>query len=132
MIEVPREPRAHAAAQPWQDVAMSRFLIVMRENDGAWEQLPPAVQTRILERYQAWVAGLREQGCFVDGAALAPEGRILSLEGTELRVQRALGTSAVPAGYLVIEASDWDAAIALAGACPALGHGETVEVRLLV
>ena len=46
---------------------MSDYMILMRENDRAWANLPPEEQQRLLQLYYDWVGNLRETGVFKDG-----------------------------------------------------------------
>lgn len=110
---------------------MARFIVLMLENDNAWDKLPEAEQKSLFEKYVAYTKGLRDAGRFVDGAPIggggveltpAPDG---AFEGEYTQAKRN------PTGYFVIEADDLDAATAVARDCPALLHGETVVVRPL-
>lgn len=109
---------------------MGQYMILMRESDDAWARMPPEEQQRLLQRYYDWVAELRAKGAFVDGNPLASEGaRLLRAVDGEVVDGPFTETKEVLTGYFVVEAEGWDQAVALARGCPALGHGETVELR---
>ena len=108
---------------------MAQFVVLMRENDHAWKRMPPEEQQQLLKRYYAWVDELRTSGAFVDGSPLEDSGRLLRVVDGEIVDGPFTETKEVLTGYFVIEADDWDAAVALAKGCPALLHGESVELR---
>lgn len=108
---------------------MAEFAILMRENDHAWAQLPPEQKQQILERYSAWVRDLRARDIFRYGQPLSDTGRILRTIDGEVVDSPFVETKDVLTGLFVVEAADLEAAVAIARGCPALGHGETVEVR---
>ena len=108
---------------------MPDYAILMRENDDAWSRLAPAEQQALMQRYEAWTADLKARGIFQGGLPLGAGGRVLSnVDGTIVEAPFA-ETRQVLTGYIVIAAPDWDAAVAIARGCPALTHGETVELR---
>ena len=108
---------------------MPEFVILMRENDGAWAKMPAEEQQRLLQGYMAWVRDLRERGIFRNGWPLSDKGRLLRAVDGEVVDGPFTETKEVLTGFFVIEAEDLDAARAIARTCPALGHGETVELR---
>ncbi len=108
---------------------MPKYAILMRENDDAWARMPREEQERLLKHYLAWVAELRGKGIFHDGEPLDRGGRLLRMVGGEIVDGPFTETKEVLTGFFIIEAPDLDAAARIARGCPALGHGETVELR---
>lgn len=108
---------------------MAEFAIFMRENDHAWARMAPEQQQQILEHYYAWVRDLRARDIFRYGQPLSDTGRILRTVDGEVVDSPFVETKEVLTGLFVVEAADLEAAVAIARGCPALGHGETVEVR---
>ncbi len=108
---------------------MPHFVVLMYENDGAWERLPKARRTALMKRYGAWVALLRKQGTFRGGSALGSPG--VSLERKGRRVVPAVWRAKkdVLTGWFEIEAEALAEATTIARGCPALAHGERVIVR---
>ena len=108
---------------------MPRFAILMREDDDAWARLATPEQDRLLKLYYAWVGDLRASGAFVDGNPLGGPAVVLRIDGSRIVESPPTETRQVLTGYFIVEAPDIVAATALARGCPALLHGETVEVR---
>lgn len=99
---------------------MDRFLIVYRGAADGSKDAPP----REPGRWRAWFEGL--------GGALVDRG---SLAAAAVEVpNRLLGpkesTSSL-SGYAVVAASDFNAAVALAEACPIFDEGGSVEIARL-
>lgn len=109
---------------------MPRFAILMREDDDAWARMAESERDAAMKLYGAWVGDLRARGAFKDGAPLGREGCVLRREHGAI-VQSPIGTKRVLTGYFLVEAADLAAAVELARGCPALGHGESVEVRAI-
>jgi hypothetical protein len=75
------------------------------------------------QQWGAWFAGL--------GAAIADMGNRVGTVRT-LHSEHGDPASAVLSGYVVINAADPDEAARLAGSCPGLRHGTSVEVGEVV
>jgi len=95
----------------------------------------PAEWERTMGEYNAYTAMLRDKGAYKAGEALEPvttattirvrDGETVMTDGPFAETKEALG------GFYLIEASDLDAAIQLAAACPGARYG-SIEVRPVV
>ena len=93
----------------------------------------PDVQQAVMTEYNAYTESLRASGAFQAGDALQPaptattlresDGRLITTDGPFAETKEALG------GFYVIEARDLDEALAIAGRCPGLKYGSSIEVR---
>ncbi len=117
------EPEA-AAAEP-----LSPFAILMLEDDDAWAGLAESERAALMEKYTAYVRGLIDRGRFVWGTPLGRE--TVLLDGPPESTSRTMITPRkdVLTGVFVIRAKDLAEAEAIARECPALLHGERVQVR---
>lgn len=106
---------------------MPNYVILMREEPGHWDTLGEAEQARLMGLYGEFAQSLEAQGAMRGGAAFG-EGRMLCAGENGIE-ERSFSSTEHLTGYFLIEAADLDAAVALAHACPALLHGDTVEVR---
>ena len=112
-----------------QTDAPPQYLLLFRNTDFD-RQCPPDVAGEVMERWNAWVERLRADGTMAGGHPLRPEGRVVSKskgrpisDGPFAEAKEAIG------GYILLNVSDMDEAMAVARQCPALDHGMTVEVR---
>jgi hypothetical protein len=118
------------AAEPSQGRgAVRQFALLMRENDNAWGRLSPEEQQRLLERYYAWVEELKQKDLLRGGEPLKSGGRLLRMVEGEVVDGPFAETKEVLTGFFIIECGSLEEATAIARGCPALSHGESVEVR---
>jgi hypothetical protein len=101
-------------------------------SDEEWEALTD--EERDYPAIMRWFGELAQRGVLQGGAELQPartartvsweEGRPILTDGPYLEAKETVG------GFAVVEAPDFDAAVAIAGTWPARGH--RVEVRPIV
>ena len=85
---------------------------------------------QVITRYYQWVDGLRQANRYRGGSPLKDGSKLLSghkdfvviQDGPYAERQEAL------TGYFIIQAETMREAVEIAKTCPALTHGETVEV----
>ncbi len=116
-----------------------RYMLLIHQADAPtprspedWARLSQAEQQAVYADYQA----INETPGVTPGQALAPpetattvrveDGTTLTTDGPFVETKEAIG------GYLLFEADDLDAAIALAARVPAARLGGAVEVRPIV
>jgi hypothetical protein len=109
---------------------MSKYLILIYDDEAAWENASPDTGPRILSGHQAF--GEKNSAAIVSGDALQPTTTATSIrsdgadgftvtDGPFVETKEALG------GYYLVEAADLDEAIALAKQVPVVSGG--LEVR---
>lgn len=108
---------------------MPRYMVLMHESDNAWEKLSAEEKQRMMERYFAWAADLRQGDHLRGGDPLVRGGRLLRVVDGEVVDGPFTETKEVLTGYFLLEARDLGEAAELARGCPALIHGESVVVR---
>ncbi len=108
---------------------MPRFVILMREDDNAWSKLPKEEQKALLARYQEWVGQLKTKQILHSGEPLSSSARLLRKVSGVIHEEPYTHSQQTLTGFFVIEAENLDEATKIARGCPALIHGETVEVR---
>ena len=109
---------------------MPQFAILMYEIHDAWHRKPQAEKDAIMQRYIAWVKSLRAGGAFKDGSPIGRGGTVLAQDASgAVRATPIDPDAELLTGYFILEARDLAHAEELARGCPAIGHGETVQVR---
>ena len=108
---------------------MPRFVVLMYEDDGAWEKLTKARRAALMKRYMAWAALLTKKGLLRGGSAVGGPGVLLDKKGRTIGSTPWRGKKDVLTGWFEIEAATLAAAVKIARGCPALLHGERVIVR---
>jgi hypothetical protein len=113
---------------------MSRYLLLIRHEPGAYSGLAPNEMQDVLTRYKSWVDRLKDSGAYVASEKLADDGRTVrrQVDGGHLEVSDGpyAESKDVVAGFYLIEAHDYEHAAKLARLCPIIDRG-VVEVRRL-
>jgi hypothetical protein len=111
---------------------MAEFILVLRDN-GHFEGMAPEEIERVLSKYGSWRNSLRERAKLVHASKLHDdEGRVMRRADNGLVVMDGPYTESkeIFAGFFIIEADDYDAAVELARECPHFQFG-SVEIRRL-
>ena len=108
---------------------MEEYLILMRLDLITKEAQPSPEQLQVyMKMYQDWVAGIADQNKFAGGKGLSTEGKVV--KGTVVTDGPYAETKESLAGFIIVKATDFDDALAMAMQCPILkGEGNSVEVR---
>lgn len=108
---------------------MPQFMLLLTENNHAWQNLDPAKRKELMQKYFAWVKQLRDEDRLRGGDPLASGGSVLRVLAGKTVESPYAETRDVLTGYFIIAAADLPEATRIAHACPALLHGETVIIR---
>jgi len=111
---------------------MPQFMLLLHDRPSALATMSPAEMQAVIERYLAWSRGLREQNRLVEGRKLTQDaGRRMQRGAAGLLVTDGpyAESKEVIGGYFVVEARDYEDAVALATGCPHLDYEGTIEVR---
>ncbi len=111
---------------------MPQYLLLLHADPAHWSKLSGDERKWWMEKYVAFREGLKAKKAWVGGQKLADEpGRVLRGVGDDMKVTDGpySETKEWLGGYFLIEAPNYKAAVELAGDCPTLLHGGTVEVR---
>ncbi|MCB0356716.1 MAG: hypothetical protein KDD40_06895 [Bdellovibrionales bacterium] len=108
---------------------MKEFMLIMKGDYKSWEGISAEDKQRIMEKYYGFVNRLKRENRFKAGSPLNHDGYqlknidgVVAVDGPFTETKESLN------GYFIFEAKDHDEAIAIARDCPALTHGETVEI----
>jgi hypothetical protein len=105
---------------------MARFMLILHQTPGSWQQLSPEELQRKVESYQAWVAKFRSSGRHVSSEKLGEEGgKLLSLQHGRLEIVDGpyIEAKEVVGGYFLFRAANYEEAIELIRDCPFLHDG---------
>ncbi len=112
---------------------MAQFMVLIRGGDDVLAAMTPTEMETTMGHYFAWTDQLRTEGHLLGSEELQGGGRIiragangLLTDGPYSETKEGIG------GYYLLAAADEDEAVAVAGGCPAFGHGSYVEVRPVV
>jgi len=111
------------------DPGAPRFILLLHEDD-SYDAAAAGHTAERVEEYRRWARGLAESGRFVTGEKLEAGGSILFpvTAGGGVRSSH-LPAGDTVAGFFIISADSYEAAVAAARGCPHLRHGGRIEVR---
>ena len=108
---------------------MAKFMLLLHEDKSYWQQLSAEEMQKAIEKYMAWA----HKPFNVGGERLAEDlGRVLRAKPGQTPLVSDgpySETKEVMGGFYLIEAADYDEAVARAMDHPHLEYGGTVEVR---
>ncbi|HEY8272876.1 MAG TPA: YciI family protein [Pseudobdellovibrionaceae bacterium] len=108
---------------------MNEYMLVMKGDYRSWSSVSADEKQRIMEKYYAYVNRLKREDRFKGGSALKHGGVQLRSEKGIVVVDGPFAeTKETFNGYFIFEAQNYDEAVSIARECPALTHGEVVEV----
>jgi hypothetical protein len=105
-----------------------QYLLLFRGTNWHRELSAKEIQ-EIMARTNAWFESLAKQGVYKAAQPLEDEGRNISMKGGSIADGPFTESKESVGGYLLLEADDLDAAVAIARQNPMIPYGLTVEVR---
>jgi hypothetical protein len=114
-----------------RDAYMAKFMLILHNTPGSWEQLSPEEMQRKVQRYQAWIEKLRATGHHLGGEKLGDDGgKVLDLQKGRLQIVDGPYSEAKEfvGGYILLRAANYEEVIELVRDCPFLDDGR-ITVR---
>ncbi len=110
---------------------MNSYLLLFRADYTAIAATGPEEMQRRMDAWNGWIGGIAAAGALAGGNHLAPGGKVAHSGGGVTEGPYTADSTAV-LGYIIVKATDYAGALAIAQQCPILaGDGNTVEVREL-
>ena len=111
---------------------MATFMLLLTDDPTEYATMSPEQLEAVLARYMAWSAQMAQAGRLKGGHKLRDEGgRILKGEGGAVVVRDGpyAEVREVVSGYFLIEAADYDDAVAVARTCPHVDSRGSMQIR---
>lgn len=111
---------------------MPKFMLLLSDDPSEYATMSPAELQDVVARYNAWAGGLAAQGKLHDGQKLRDEGgRVVRNQAGKVVVQDGpfAELREVVSGFFVVEAADYDEAVAIATSCPHAQSQGSIAVR---
>src|SRR6516162_5972133 len=112
---------------------MPKFMLIAGGADVDKRSGNPKIAPMMLERYMAWIQGLRDSGRYVTSFKLYDQtGRRLTIRGGEVIDGPYIESKDAVGGIFVIEAASLDEATSIGRGCPILAlQNGYLEVRMV-
>ena len=111
---------------------MPEFVYLFRSSDEGRRKAmgTPEAAQQSLETWMAWIRGLEENGHLKNrGQPLSPEGKVVRGKKKLVTDGPFAEAKELVLGFIIVEARDLAQAVELAGDCPMVVGGGSVEVR---
>jgi len=111
---------------------MPEYILLLNQPEAKFDHLSPEEIQSLIAKYSAWRDGLIKRNLLCGGNKLVDRtnrilrtenGKVLVTEGPFSESQEILG------GYFIVEAPNYDEAVAIARTCPHLIDGQSIELR---
>jgi hypothetical protein len=109
-----------------------KYMLLLYDDPSTFKSMSPEDMQKVVEKYMAWGARLRQAGLMSHSNKLADDaGKVMRGGAGDLRVTDGpySETKEVLGGYFVIEAPSYDKAVEFSRDCPHIEYGGTIEVR---
>lgn len=108
---------------------MKNYMLVMKGQYKTWDSISADDKQRLMEKYYSFVNRLKREDRFKGGSPLKHGGIELRAEKGIVLVDGPFSeTKEALNGYFIFSAKDQEEAVTIARDCPALTHGEIVEI----
>jgi hypothetical protein len=111
---------------------MPAFMLLLHQSPDRFQNIAPDEIQRIIGRYVQWREDLLRQNRLKGGEKLTNDGgRRLRVQANQVSVTDGPYSEAaeVLGGYFIIEATDYDEAVAITRSCPHLSGDQWIELR---
>lgn len=111
---------------------MPMFMLLLSDDPTEYADLSPTALQEVVARYAAWAGTLAQQGKMRGGEKLRDEGgRVVRTEGGKVVVRDGpyAELREIVSGYFLIEAADYEEAVAIASSCPHAQSKGSIAVR---
>lgn len=107
-------------------------MLLLSDDPTEYADMSPAELQAVLDRYMAWANDLGARGKMLGGEKLRDEGgRVLRNDGGKVVVRDGpyAEVREIVSGYFLVEATDYDDAVAIAASCPHAQSRGSIMVR---
>jgi hypothetical protein len=108
---------------------MSNFMFLFRGGDSRRANQSPEEMQAHMQKWGAWMGGLKEKGKLIDGLPLGKEGKVVAKAGDVITNGPFAEGTEIVGGYLIVTAESLDEAVEISKGCPIFEHDGTTEVR---
>jgi len=107
---------------------MEKFMLIF-EGKKSGQQPSPEQMQAIMGKWMAWIDKLAKAGKYDSGEPLQPTGKIISGPNKTVTDAAFAEGKEIIGGYFIVNAADYDEAVALCADYPDYENGGTVIVR---
>jgi hypothetical protein len=106
---------------------MEKFMLIF--HGGMPQDSSPEQMQANMNKWMAWVDKLAKSGVYAGGEALLPGGKLVKGSVTGITDGPYTEGKEVVGGYFIVNANNYDEAIAICSDYPDYGYGGSIQVR---
>jgi hypothetical protein len=106
---------------------MEKFMLIF-QGEVPGKMSPEDMQAN-MGKWMAWIEKLSQSGKYVSGEPLLPGGKLIKGENKKVTDGPYAEGKEIVGGYFIINAKDFDEAVALCNDYPDYGNGGSIQVR---
>ena len=109
---------------------MNSNMIALKGSHSDWNSQSPKEMQETLEKYFEWVDGLKKAKIFEYGQPLKSVSKTITKSENNIEIVDGPYAESKEAltGFFIIKSESMEAACRIASECPALFHGESIDV----
>lgn len=111
---------------------MKKFILLLHEDAEAIKNMSPEQMQAMVGQHMQWSEKLQQGGHYVGGSGLDSKGKRIIGKDSIVKDGPYIESKELIGGYYIINAGDYDSAVAIAKGCPNHHWGGTTEVRYLM
>lgn len=111
---------------------MPTYILLLHDNPSSFAKASPEEMQKVVEKYMAWGARMRQAGVLRDGKKLVDDnGKVLRKNGSQIRLTDGpySETKEILGGFYMVEAASYDQVAEIVQDSPHFEYGGTIEVR---
>ena len=111
---------------------MPQYILLLHDNPATFAKLSPEEMQKVVEKYMAWGARMRQAGVLRDGTKLVDDnGKVLRKNGAQIRLTDGpySETKEILGGFYMVEADSYDHVAKIVQDSPHFEYGGSIEIR---
>jgi hypothetical protein len=108
---------------------MEKFMLIFHSELSKEQQMSPDEMQATMSKWMAWIDNLAKAGKYVSGEPLLPGGKLIKGSAKGVTDGPYTEGKEIVGGYFIINAADYDEAVALCEGYPDYDNGGSIQVR---
>lgn len=108
---------------------MKKFILLLHDNFEKEKNYSPEEMQQLIQEHMGWIEKLSENGSFLGGDGLVPEGKLISGKEALVKDGPYIESKEIIGGYYLLQANSLAEATEIAKECPCHHWGGVTEIR---
>lgn len=108
---------------------MKKFILLLHDDFEKEKAYSPDSMQQLVQEHMAWVQKLSEQGTFLGGDGLVPDGNLITGKDSIVKDGPYIESKEIIGGYYLLQANSLEEVTEIAKECPCHLWGGVTEIR---